>query len=216
MRSIRMAVVAAAAAVAASAIAVPAFSQAGAGGASVAVISSDRLLIQSEVGKDLAKKIGDIQRQMQAEVAPDGQRLQTQQRAFEQALQQRQQQGVTAQQLRADPALRQQAEALEATDRQLNAKINELAADLSYTREVSFNDFLQIVDPILDEVMTQKGITLVLQSNAVAKGRAQVDLTQDVMQVLNQRARTMNVVRRKAPPPPQPLATTGGPGAPKQ
>jgi Skp family chaperone for outer membrane proteins len=205
MRSIRLALIAAAAAAAASAFVVPAFSQAQ-GGASVAVINSDRLLIQSDLGKDLAKKVGDIAKQMQAEVTPDTQRLRSQQQALQTALQQRQQQGQTAQQVRADPQIRQQVEAIETADRDLNAKVNVLAEDLAYTREKSFQDFLQVVDPVLDEVMTQKGITLVLQSSAVAKGRAQVDITQDVMTLLNQRARTMNIVRLKAPPPPQPLA----------
>jgi Skp family chaperone for outer membrane proteins len=216
MRSFRFALIAAAAVAAASAFALPAISQAqtGGGGASVAVINSDRLLIQSDLGKDLAKKVGDIAKQMQAEVTPDTQRLRGQQQALQQTLQQRQQQGQTAQQVRADPQIRQQVEAIENADRELNAKVNVLAEDLAYTREKSFQDFLQVVDPVLDEVMTQKGITLVLQSSAVAKGRAQTDITQDVLTLLNQRARTMNIVRLKAPPPPQPLAPAAA--APKK
>lgn len=206
MRSLKLALVAAAAAAAASAIAVPAFSQAASGGASVATINTTALFVQSEMGKDMARKIGDIARQMQAEVQPDNQRIVAQRQAFENAIRQKAQAGQTREQIAADPTLRQQAEAIDRAVGELDKKVNGLAADLAFTRETAFNNFLQIVDPVLDQVMTQKGVNLVLQSDAVAKGRAQVDLTTEVMGALNTRQSTMQVQRLQAPPPPQPLA----------
>jgi Skp family chaperone for outer membrane proteins len=206
MRILKTVLVAAAAAAAAAAIAVPAFSQGPAGGASVAVINSERLILTSEAGKDLAKKVNDIARTMQGEVQPDAQRLQGQQKSFEDSLRAAQQKGMTIQQVRADPAIRAQAEAIEAADRQLSEKVNVLAQDLAFTRDKAYSDLLSTVDPILDEVMKQRNITLVLQASAVAKGRTEVDLTNDVLALLNQRAKTVTVARLKAPPPPQPLA----------
>lgn len=216
MRSLKTALVAAVAAVAAAAIAAPAFSQAGGGGASVAVINSNALFIQSEMGKDMAKKINDIARQMQAETQPDAQRLVAQRNAFQQAIQQKAQAGQSREQIGADPTLRQQLEAIERGGGDLDRKVNELAADLAFTRETAFNNFLQVVDPVLDQVMTQRGITLVLQADSVAKGRAQTDLTTEVLAALNARQTTMQVQRLKAPPPPQPLAPTPAPAAPKK
>lgn len=206
MRSLKTALAAGAIAAAACALALPAFSQAGGGGATVAVINSQVLIGRSELGQDVANKLGAIARQMQAEVQPDQQRLRGQEQAFEQALRAAQQQGKSIQQVRADPAIRQQAEAIDQASTALNARVNALAEDLSFSREKAYADLLSTVDPILDEVMTAKGITLVLQANAVAKGRAEVDITQDVLNLLNQRAKTQNVLRLKAPPPPQPLA----------
>ncbi len=211
MRSLKTALAAVAVAAAACALAVPAFSQAGGGGASVAVINSQVLIGRSEVGVDVANKLAGIARQMQTEVQPDQQRLRGQEQAFEQALRAAQQQGKSLQQVRADPAMRQQAEAIDQASNALNAKVNALAEDLSFSREKAYSDLLATVDPILDEVMRQKGITLVLQSTAVAKGRAEVDITQDVLTLLNQRAKTQNVLRLKAPPPPQPLAANAPP-----
>ena len=211
MRSVKSALAAAAVAAAACALAVPAFSQGGGGGAAVAVINSQVLIGKSEVGVDVANKLGGIARQMQTEVQPDQQRLRGQEQAFEQALRGAQQKGMTLQQVRADPAMRQQAEAIDAANKALQEKVNGLAEDLAFSREKAYSDLLSTVDPILDEVMRQKGITLVLQSNAVAKGRAEVDITQDVLNLLNQRAKTQNVLRLRAPPPPQPLAANAPP-----
>lgn len=218
MRSMKLALVAAAALATVAAVAAPAFSQGGAGqaGATVAVVSIDRLLIASEIGKDVSNKVNAIRGQMQQELQPDVSKFNEAQASFNQSLERAKTERKSAQEFLQAPTTIAQRQLIQQTGQELDRKTQDLARDLAFTRQKAIEDLLTTVDPILEEVMRQKGISLALADSAVVRAvGTEVDLTPDVLRVLNERARTQTVVRLRAPPPEQPLEAIAPPPAKK-
>ncbi|MGE0595151.1 MAG: OmpH family outer membrane protein [Hyphomonadaceae bacterium] len=169
------------------------------GGASgVMVINYQRVIEASDVGRDMTTKLGQIAQQVQGELQPEAQAIEQEQQSIQQATQ-----GMNEEQVRRNTQLQQRVEAFAVRYNQFRQRQVTLSRDLEYTRQVTLNDFNQQITPFVREVMEQRNAGVVLDASTTQLIQPNVDATDDVVQRLNQRLRTINVTRQSAPQPQQ-------------
>lgn len=165
------------------------------GGAnSVMVLNYQRIIESSDVGRDMTTKLGQIGQQMSGELQPDAQSIEAEQQSIQQATQ-----GMNEEQVRRNTGLTQRVEAFAARVQTFRQRQNAMARDLEYTRQVTLQEFNTQVTPIVREVMESRNASVVLDASTVQLSQPNVDATDDVVQRLNQRVRTLNVTRQQAP-----------------
>lgn len=162
--------------------------------ASVVVLDYQRVIATSDVGRDMTTRLGQIQQQMQSELQPEAEAIERERQSLAQAMS-----GLTPEQMRADPRVAQMQQRLEQfRERQVTA-----ARDLDYTRQATLLDFNRQITPIVQEVVQSYGAGVALDTAAVQLVLPGADVTERVVERLNQRLRTINVSRQSAPPPQQ-------------
>jgi Skp family chaperone for outer membrane proteins len=166
--------------------------------ASVIVIDYQRIVEASDIGRDMTTKLNQIGQQMQAEIQPDLTSLEAEQQSISQATQ-----GMTPEQVRRNSALNSRVEQFAQRVEQVRTRRTALGRDMEYTRQVTINDFNTQITPIVREVMEARGAGVVLDASSVNLMSPGVLATDDVVQRLNQRLRTINVTRQSAPAPQQ-------------
>lgn len=190
-------ILAAIAFLAAPALVAPAFAQTAQSG-TVIVVDGERILTQSAAGRDLQQRLQAITTQIQGELTPEQTALQTEQQALQTATQ-----GQTQQQVQANTQLRTRIEAFNRRAETFRQRQMTAGRDLEYTRQQALIEFNRQITPILNEVMTARGASVVLDTNVASRMTANVDATADVLSRLDQRVRTVNVTRQAAPAQPQ-------------
>jgi|CXWL01.1.fsa_nt_gi Skp family chaperone for outer membrane proteins len=173
--------------------------------ASVIVIDYQRIVESTDVGRHMTTQLTQIGQQMQAELGPDAQSIQTEQQSLAQAAQ-----GMTPEQVRRNASLNSRVEAFEQRVEQFRARQQSLARDMEYTRQMTLNDFNTQITPIVREVMEARGAGIVMEAQGVNLMQPNVNATDDVVQRLNQRLRTITVTRQSAPAPQQQQQPAGG------
>lgn len=175
----------------------PAMAQPRSQGASVIVLNYERIISTADVGRDMTTKLNGIAQQMQAELQPEATAIEQEQERIQAATR-----GQSQEQLRNNAQVTAFAQRYETfRTRQMG-----MGRDLEYTRQFTLNDFNQQITPIVREVMEARGAGVVLDASATQLVLPNFDATDDVIQRLNQRLRTMNVARQTAPAPQQPAA----------
>lgn len=169
-----------------------------AAGASVVVLNYEDMIASSDVGRDMGTKLNQIGQQMQEQLRPEAQAISTEQQSIQQAAN-----GMTEQQVRANTQLTQRIDALQQRANQYRQREVTAARDLEYTRQMTLADFNRQITPMVREAMEAHGATMVLDSAAARFVPQGYDITDEVVQRLNQRLRTIDVRRQTAPPPPQ-------------
>lgn len=164
----------------------------------VMVLNYQRVIESSDIGRDMSTKLNQIGQQIQGELQPDAQSIEAEQQSIQQATQ-----GMNEEQVRRNSALTQRVEAFAQRVNAFRQRQVGLSRDLEYTRQVTLNDFNQQITPIVREVMEARNAGVVLDASTVQLAQPNVDATDDVVQRLNQRLRTMNVSRQQAPAPQQ-------------
>lgn len=165
---------------------------------SVIVLDYERVVATSDVGRDMTTKLQQIGQQMDGELSPERTAIETEQRRLQQAAQ-----GMSSEQVRANTQLSQQVEALGQRAETFRQRQISLARDLEYTRQRTLMDFNAQITPVVQEVMTARGAGVVIDASTAQLYAPNLNVTDDVIQRLNQRVRTMNVTRQSAPPPQQ-------------
>lgn len=171
-----------------------AFAQRGGQSASVIVVDFNRLIANSDVGRDMSTKLQQIGQQMQGELQPEATAIQTEQQAIQTAAH-----GLTADQVRANRPLSQRVEALDTRFQTFRTRQQGLARDMEYTQQMTLQDFNNQITPIVREVMEARGAGVVIDANATQLVLPAYNATDDVVARLNQRLRTINVTRQSAP-----------------
>lgn len=164
----------------------------------VMVLNYQRVIESSDIGRDMSTKLNQIGQQIQGELQPDAQSIEAEQQSIQQATQ-----GMNEEQVRRNSALTQRVEAFAQRVNAFRQRQVSLSRDLEYTRQVTLNDFNQQITPIVREVMQARNAGVVLDASTVQLAQPNVDATDDVVQRLNQRLRTINVTRQQAPAPQQ-------------
>lgn len=167
-------------------------------GGSVIVIDYERVVSTSDIGRDMTTKLQQIGTQMEGELSPERTAIETEQRRLQQAAQ-----GMTGDQVRANTQLTQQIEALGQRAEQFRTRQITSARDMEYTRQRTLMDFNTQITPVVQEVMAAQGAGVVIDASTVQLHAPNVNVTDDVIQRLNQRVRTLNVTRQSAPAPQQ-------------
>jgi outer membrane protein len=184
-------VIAASAALAtASLVSVPAFAQAG----SVIVIDGGRVRSASQAGRDMTQKLRAIENQMQQELQPEAQWLQTEGQAIQQ-----QRGNQTEDQVRRNAQLTQRMQAYQQRAQTFAARRQQMARDLEYTQLMAQNEFARHAKPALDQVLAQRRAAVAIDSSVIQGNTNNVDATTDLISRLDGSVRTINVTRQSAP-----------------
>jgi Skp family chaperone for outer membrane proteins len=165
-----------------------------AAGASVVVLNYENMVASSDVGRDMSTKLNQIGQQIQEELRPEAQAIQTEQQSIQQAAS-----GMNEQQLRANSQLTQRIEALQQRANQYRQREITAARDLEYTRQMTLADFNRQITPHVREAMDAHNAGMVLDAAVVRLAASGFDITDEVVQRLNQRLRTIDVRRQSAP-----------------
>jgi outer membrane protein len=176
--------------------------QAGSGPATPRIVFFDRdsALQLSLAGKSMIAQVQQLKRQVEQELQGEGRRLEADFRAFQQ------QQAILAAGVRAsrERELRNRQAALQ---RKAQARTEQI----QYGFRKALEEFSVKVQPVLQQIMTERGANLLLDRSVVlmSQSMSQFDITAAAVERMNQTVKTIPV--KLATPPQQ---TPGQPGAP--
>lgn len=140
----------------------------------VCIYHHDRLLAQSTAGQSLIAGLQRLQQEVQTELAPYEQYIQTEGQALEQGR-------TTIPQ----DQLQQRAQALETRYREYEARRETLSNEMRYTLAYQRQQIGQAADPILGALYTERGCGILLSAEGVLRANPQMDLTEAAIQRLN-------------------------------
>lgn len=119
-------------------------------------------------------------------------------------------QGKTEAQVNADPALKARVEAQVRRERDLGQKQQLFQYSVQATTERADAQLLELLDPIIGQIMTQRGALIVLDRTQIAKASPSVEITQEA-------TTRFNAANPRAPQPawvPVTIAPQDGGGSP--
>ena len=177
-------------------IAPPAFAQRNQG-ASVVVLNYENMITSSDIGRDMTTKLTQLNQQMQAELQPEAQTIQQEQQSLQQATT-----GMTPQQIRGNSSLNARVEALQQRIAQFRTRETTAARDYEYTRQMTLADFNRQITPMVQGAMESRGAGIVVDAAVTRLVLPGANITDDVVQRLNQQLRSINVTRQTAPAAP--------------
>jgi Skp family chaperone for outer membrane proteins len=159
----------------------------------VCVYHHDRLLAQSTAGQSLVAGVQRLQQEVQTELAPYEQFIQTESQALQQG------QATIPQEQGA-----QRARDLEARFREFETLRQTRTAELRYTLGYQQQQIGQAVDPILAALYAERGCGILLSADAVLRANPQMDLTEAAIQRLNAALPSLPAFSRMPVPSQQP------------
>lgn len=159
------------------------------------VINYQRVLGESAIGRDLSAKLEQIRTQIAAEaqtMAPEGQAIEQERQRLAGLSR-----NMTAEQIRNNSTLAPQFDAFLQRLQQFQARTQGLEGDLQCTRLIALRDFDRQISPVVRSVMQSRGAGVVLDATNVQLVEPEFDITQTVIQELdqNQATRTAAVAR---------------------
>jgi Skp family chaperone for outer membrane proteins len=150
----------------------------------VVVMDLERLRSQSSAWPDMQQKLKTLIDQKANEFRTQNMaaatQLETEGRALAPLLQ-----GQNAQQVAANPALKTRVEQQIRRENDLKQKQQIFEYSVQATQQRADATLMQALDPIIDQIMTQRGALIVVDRSQIAKARATVDITQDALTRFN-------------------------------
>ncbi len=150
----------------------------------VVVMDLERLRSQSTAWPDMQQKLKTLVDQKANEFRTQNQaaatQLETEGRALAPLLQ-----GQNPQQIAANPALKTRVEQQIRRENDLKQKQQLFEYSVQATQQRADGALMQALDPIIDQIMTQRGAVIVVDRSQIAKARATVDITQDAVTRFN-------------------------------
>lgn len=159
----------------------------------VVVVNMAQIQAQSTAFADLRQKLKTVVEQQSNAFASQNGALKTQIETEARNLRPRLQ-GKTEQQIMADPVLKQAFEAQARREQDFGQKAELFRLSVQQTQATAERQILTLLDPVVGEVMTQRGATIVLERSSVMKAAPGVDVTNDVVARFNQRQPAAPVV----------------------
>lgn len=164
----------------------------------VITIDEGRILRDSRAGKDIQAKLKNIETQINGELDPTRQSLETEGKALQGKLQ-----GKTREAIAADAALVAQLQAYQKKANDFGQKTNVLSQEFGLTEQKALIDFNKALEPVLLEVVKEKNAQLVVSKSQVVFSADSIDATGLVISKLDARTPTIAVTRQRAPAPAQ-------------
>lgn len=150
----------------------------------VIVMDLERLRSQTTAWPDMQQKLKTLIDQKANEFRTQNQaaatQLETEGRALAPLLQ-----GQNPQQVAANPALKARVEQQIRRENDLKQKQQIFEYSVQATQQRADSTLMQALDPIVDQIMTQRGALIVVDRSQIAKARATVDITQDAVTRFN-------------------------------
>lgn len=166
-------------------------------GSNVIAIDEVKILRDSKAGKDMATKLNNIETQMNGELTPERNTLQTQGKALDAKLS-----GKTREQVNADAALVSELNGYQAKANAFAAKAQRASQEFSLTERVALANFNKALEPVLLQVIQEKNADLVVSKSSVVYSADKIDATDLVIQKLDAATPTLTVTRQKIPDQP--------------
>jgi outer membrane protein len=150
----------------------------------VVVIDLDRLRSQATAWADMQQKLKSLVDQKTNEFRTQNQaaatQFETEGRALAPLIQ-----GQTPQQIAANAALKTRVEAQIRRENELRQKQQLFEYSVQATTQRADQQLMQALDPVIDQIMTQRGALIVVDRSQIAKARSSVDITQDAVTRFN-------------------------------
>jgi Skp family chaperone for outer membrane proteins len=156
----------------------------------VVVFDYQRLLAESTAGRGISASLQAIGQQINQEaqaLAPEAQSLQQEQQRIEALVR-----NMTPQQRRDNS----QVQAFAQRYNQFQGRRAQLEGDLQCTQAIALRTFDQQISPVVRQVMEAHGAGVVLDSNATQMHAPQFDVTNEVLERVNQTVPSVAVTRR--------------------
>lgn len=166
-------------------------------GSNVIAIDEVKILRDSKAGKDMATKLNNIETQMNGELTPERNTLQTQGKALDAKLS-----GKTREQVNADAALVSELNGYQAKANAFAAKAQRASQEFSLTERVALANFNKALEPVLLQVIQEKNAQMVVSKSSVVYTADSIDATALVIQKLDAATPTLTVTRQKIPDQP--------------
>lgn len=165
-------------------------------GTNVVVIDEGRILADSKAGKDMFTKLKNIENQINAELKPTRDSLETERQALATKLQ-----GKTREAIVADTALVKQIEDFQKKSNDFAQKRQVVSQEYAATEQKAFSDFNTALEPALLDVVKEKNAQVVLSKNQAVFTADSVDVSANIVTKLDAKTSAINVVRQRAPAP---------------
>lgn len=161
--------------------------------ASVLIINVQRVVSDSALGRDMSTKLQavgtQIQQQAQAMQA-EGQQIEAEDQRLATATR-----GMTQAQIQANTTLRPQVQQFQQRVQQFQARRQALQGDFQCTQVIALRDFQNQTTPVIRSVMQSRGAGVVIDAGSTQVFDPNMDITNAVIQQLDQGTRTATVAR---------------------
>ncbi|MEX1250135.1 MAG: OmpH family outer membrane protein [Hyphomonas sp.] len=167
-------------------------------GTVVIIIDEGRILADSKAGKDLFTKLKNIETQINNELKAPRDALEAERTSLAAQVD-----GKTREAIVADAALVARIEAFQTKANEFAQKRSLLQQEYAATEQKGFVDFNTAIEPVLLEVVKEKGAQVVLSKSQAVFSADTVDATPAIVSKLDVRTPAITVVRQRAPAAPQ-------------
>ncbi|MEQ8559527.1 MAG: OmpH family outer membrane protein [Henriciella sp.] len=167
-------------------------------GTNVIVIDQNRIMRESAGGKDIISKVNAIEQSMSAELKPTQDSLASEGQSLEAKTANMSMDAITA-----DEALSSEVRDYARKAQEFNRKRKIAAAELQATERKAWSDFFTAMQPVLQEVVTEKNADIMLDRSDAVYVSSSVDATDLVISKMDAKMPTVNVVRQKIQAQPQ-------------
>ncbi len=161
--------------------------------ASVLVVNYQRVVAKSALGRDMSTKLQGVGTQIQQQdqaMQSEGQAIEAEDARLATATR-----GMTQAQIQANATLRPQVAALQQRVQQFQARRQALRGDFQCSQIIALRDFQAQTTPLIRTVMASRGAGVVVDASSAQVYDPQMDITNAVIQQLDQGARTATVAR---------------------
>jgi len=167
-------------------------------GTVVMIIDEGRILTDSKAGKDLFTKLKNIETQINNELKVPRDALEADRTSLATQVD-----GKTREAIVADAGLVAKIEAFQIKANDFAQKRSILSQEYAATEQKAFVDFNTALEPVLLEVVKEKGAQVVLSKSQAVFSADTVDATPAIVSKLDVRTPSITVVRQRAPAAPQ-------------
>ncbi len=165
-------------------------------GTVVMVIDEGQILGNSKAGKDMFTKLKNIENQINVELKTPRDALEADRKTLATKLE-----GKTQEAVMADAALVTQIENFQKKANEFAAKRQTLSQEYAATEQKALVDFNKALEPVLLEVVKEKGAQLVMSKGQAVFSADAIDGSPAIIAKLDQKTPAITVVRQRAPAP---------------
>jgi outer membrane protein len=165
-------------------------------GTVVMVIDEGQILGNSKAGKDMFTKLKNIENQINVELKTPRDALEADRKTLATKLE-----GKTQEAVLADAALVTQIENFQKKANEFAAKRQTLSQEYAATEQKALVDFNKALEPVLLEVVKEKGAQLVMSKGQAVFSADAIDGSPAIIAKLDQKTPAITVVRQRAPAP---------------
>lgn len=160
----------------------------------VLIMNEERIIAESQVGQHIATRMQAIRAEMDAElqalltpIQEESDRLNAETAS------------LTPEAIQARPDLMQRIQTLNAQAQQAEALRQRLAQELQATQRQAMRPVLEALQAVLQEVVSERGAQILIDRSAVVYADPGIDVSDSVIERLNQRLPTTAVNRVRLP-----------------